>query len=99
MAILNIERPWGYFGFARSLKIWIDGKHVGSVASQAMATFELPAGQHRIQVSMDWCKSVPVDLLLEEKAPCHCRVTTPLFLLATLYCFFRPSRVFVVQQQ
>ena len=49
---------------------------------------------HTIQVSMDWCKSVPLAINVSENATVSLKVETQFLLLATLYCFFRPSKVF-----
>ena len=44
----------------RSFRVFIDGTRSGSVKNGGSEDFEVTAGEHRVQVRMDWCKSPEV---------------------------------------
>ncbi|WP_422948617.1 hypothetical protein [Undibacterium sp. Ren11W] len=94
MSEVTIVRPWAYFGFARALKVSIDGVNIGSISSRKTEKFSVSSGSHTIQVSMDWCKSVPLSINVSENSTVSLKVEAQFILLAALCCFFRPSKVF-----
>jgi hypothetical protein len=64
VATLTIRRT-GYFGVARKLKILIDGQVVGAVGREG-GSIDLEPGPHEVAVKMDWVKSRPLELSVEE---------------------------------
>src|ERR1035437_2335583 len=99
MAKLSVSRHWCYFGFARALKILIDGSSVGSVKSRNSFELDLPKGSHTIQVSMDWCKTAEQEFNLGEIEEKHFLAKTNFWLLALILCFIRPSKVFCINEK
>jgi hypothetical protein len=94
MSQIKIYRPWSYFGLVRALEVNIDGVNVGKVGSRKTAEFNIESGKHTIQVSMDWCKSVPLTFNVSDNANISFEVKVSFMPLALLFCFFRPSKVF-----
>ncbi len=99
MATVKIHRPWAYFGFVRKLKVWIDDVHVGSIQSKKSQTFELDSGTHVIRVSMDWCKSKPLEISDKNNEEIRVTVKTVFWLYAMAMVFFKPLGVFQVLQE
>jgi hypothetical protein len=93
---LNIERPWAYFGLIRKLKVWVDDKEVGAVKANQSFDFNLESGIHKIQVSMDWCKSTPHILNITDSGTVYCTVKTIWFPLCLFLTLFLPSKVFKI---
>jgi hypothetical protein len=60
---------------ARAYKVLVDGAEVGRVANGATETFELPPGQHVVQLKIDWCRSqaIPVQVPPGGEARVRCR--------------------------
>ena len=97
MATIRIKRIQSYFGAVRKIKFWIDGCHLGNVPPRSDAVFEVSEGRHSLQVSMDWCKSVPFELNANADDETIIQVSTAFFLVAMFYVIFKPSRVFTVE--
>jgi len=96
MATINIHRPWAYFGFVRKLKVWIDDTHIGFVESRTIQTFKIDSGTHVLRVSMDWCKSKPLEISIQNEEEIRLTVKTAFVLTALFLSIFRPSEVFQV---
>jgi hypothetical protein len=57
---VSIRRERQFFGFMRSLPVYIDGRKLGELKSGEQKTFAVPPGEHELYVKMDWCKSKPL---------------------------------------
>lgn len=99
MASLIVSRTLCYYGFFRTMKLWVDGKHVGDLPRRPEQTFELPDGPHRIEVSMDWCRSPVRIVTLSANAPTRILARTAFFPIALLATFVWPSKVFSVSEE
>ena len=67
---LTVKRPIQWSGMVRNIKIRIDGKEVGTVASGGSSIFNLPQGSHTVQFTMDWLKTeIAVDIRPDRPAP------------------------------
>jgi len=53
---LTVKRPIQWSGIVSNIKIRIDGKEVGTVASGGNASFPVNAGFHTVQFSINWLK-------------------------------------------
>lgn len=98
MATIEIYRPFGYFGGARSLKVWIDGVHAGNVRTRRTELFKVSDATHSVRVSMDWCKSVPLEVDLSNGGSVALLAKTlrfPAFFITLI----RPSLAFYVIQK
>lgn len=89
---LEIIRPWAYFGCVRKLKVFVNGDKVSEVSTKESEIIDLPEGTHSVQVGMDWCKSKPYAVSSEKNTTLT--VSCANFVLATLFCFTKPSKVF-----
>ncbi len=98
MAIIEIHRPMDFFGICRKQKVWIDGVHIGYVRTCETQKFEVTDAIHTVQVSMDWCKSIPYEVNMSNGAATVLIARTKYWMLiALVLCFFRPSLVFAVK--
>jgi len=96
MATIEIYRPFGYFGCARNLKVWVDGILVGNVHTKRTELFKVSDAVHSVQVSMDWCKSVPMKVDLSNGGTSVLAAKTLWFPASLFIAFIRPSRAFFV---
>lgn len=94
MAEVSIHRPWNYYGCARKLKVWVDGVEVGAVGTKKTEVFEISDGAHVVQVSMDWAKSVPFQLVTLPGSRAELEVQFVNFIAGMFMIFFAPSQVF-----
>lgn len=97
MAIIEIHRPMDYYGIYRKLKVWIDGVHIGGIRTEETEIFEVTDAIHTVQVSMDWCKSVPYEVEMSNGKATKLIARTKYWMpVALILCFVRPSLVFTV---
>ena len=97
MATIEIHRPMDYFGICRKLKVWIDGVHIGGVRTEETEIFEVTDAIHTVQVSMDWCKSVPYEVEGSNGKATKLIARTKYWMpIACILGFVRPSLVFAV---
>lgn len=57
MTKIHITRNKGWFGRVRSLKLFADDAHVGTVKAGATITIDIPAGSKTFYGKMDWGKT------------------------------------------
>ncbi|HUH25775.1 MAG TPA: hypothetical protein VLY87_04060 [Flavobacterium sp.] len=60
MAIIKIQRSSEYTSKMRAIKIFIDGKQIGTIADGEIKEFTITEGQHNIEAKIDWCSSPKV---------------------------------------
>jgi len=61
---IYIRRKEDYFGVARKLKVFIDGKHVADLKWGQAIDIHVRPGYHTVKVKMDWCTCKPVGFKL-----------------------------------
>jgi hypothetical protein len=63
-------------GILRNLKVYVDDRHVGSVAWMGTSDFVVTPGTHVIRVKMDWCGSreLSVSFVNSEAVTLECHV-------------------------
>lgn len=68
MAKLKIKRPRSFFSLDtwRAYRVYIDGQEVGKIGRGKEAEFTLSAGEHKIQLKIDWCGSPTLTVNLVE---------------------------------
>jgi hypothetical protein len=96
MSTISINRPWAYFGVHRSLNILVNSEKVGIIKTKDSFEFNLPEGEYNLQVSMDWCKSKPMNIRVSKGYDLRFLVNTQTILFSMFTCFFLPSKVFSV---
>lgn len=57
MATLELFRVSEYANRVRNINVLLDGEPIGVISNGETKTFEIPEGNHRIQVKIDWCTS------------------------------------------
>jgi hypothetical protein len=83
-----------WFGVARDLLVQVDGVNVGRVKVNSSVELSVSQGEHRISISMDWCKSIPVTVTAMEGEDVTLEVITPDLMSSAIGCIFEPSKVF-----
>ena len=63
--VLSRERG-GYRDMLRGYDVLIDETRVGSIRRGKTVRFEVPPGEHRLQLKIAWCSSRPLTVLVEE---------------------------------
>jgi len=99
MYTISLNRPWAYFGVSRKLNVWVDSKKVGVIKTTDCFDYDIPEGDHTIQVSMDWCKSKQVNFKVSKGDDLCFSVKTQAIWFSIFTCFFLPSRVFSVNSE
>ncbi|MEV0906723.1 hypothetical protein [Streptomyces hokutonensis] len=56
----------GYRDMLRGYDILIDDTRVGSIRRGRTVRFQVPPGEHRLQLKIAWCSSRPLTVLVEE---------------------------------
>lgn len=74
---IRIVRDNDFFGIFRELKVYIDGNHVGGVKWRKSTDFSISPGKHELYVKMDWCKSKPLEIKINEKKLLEYSVSGP----------------------
>jgi hypothetical protein len=73
---LERRRTW-WADRLRAYKVAIDEELVGSIRHGERKAFEVSPGRHRVRLHIDWARSQPVEVDLEERAEgrltCHGR--------------------------
>jgi hypothetical protein len=57
MPLLQLTRSNEYVNSLRSIKIFLDGKLLGTIKNAETKDFEIPEGNHLLQAKIDWCSS------------------------------------------
>lgn len=65
MPVLQIKRSDEYANRFRNIKIFLDGKQLGSIKNAATESFEIPEGRHLLQAKIDWCSSNTITLVIK----------------------------------
>lgn len=63
---LTITRNVDAANIARKFKILIDSEVVGRISAGETKHIKLPPGSHQIAVQVDWCKTRPVSVLIDD---------------------------------
>jgi hypothetical protein len=77
----------------RAYRVVIDGRRAGKLQRGQRCSFPVPAGEHHVWVTIDWCRSPKTDVFVSEgtDVQLECagsdRITT-----AVLRWMFRPAR-------
>lgn len=60
MARIEVSRRSGaYTDAARKYKVMVDGEEVGLIGAGGNVSAEVGAGEHELQIKIDWCRSKP----------------------------------------
>lgn len=57
MGQIEITRSSEYANRLRSIKIFIDNEHIGSISNGETKIFDVPEGSHSVQAKIDWGRS------------------------------------------
>jgi hypothetical protein len=57
MGSVTLIRDTGYVDAARAYKVLLDGAVVNRIKQGATLRFEVPPGEHHLQLKIDWCSS------------------------------------------
>jgi hypothetical protein len=63
----------------RAYKVTIDGQRVGAIRNGQHESYEVPPGQHVVQLQVDWARSQPwgVNLAAGQEAHLMCHARNP----------------------
>ena len=56
-ATLVVARPKAYMDKVRSYRIMLDGQEIGRIKDGSEESLTIPAGQHELQLKIDWAVS------------------------------------------
>ena len=74
--------------------VWIDHVKVGHITSGKEETFIVNNERHFVSVSMDWCKSKPVEILANQDFPIKLKVHVDFSIKSFINMFLKPSMFF-----
>lgn len=67
MATITLQRRrGGWADIYRRYKVLIDGEQIGAIRRGERQTFEVAPGTHQVMLKIDWGRSNPVDVHVEE---------------------------------
>src|SRR5581483_828499 len=69
MAKIRIHREGAWADWLRSYKVVIDGQTLGTISNGKTVEFDVPDGQHELQLKIDWCSSRPLQFNAGSAAP------------------------------
>jgi hypothetical protein len=88
----------GLFGVRRKLRVFIDGKCVGSIVLGEIAPYVVGPGEHRVSVKMDWTTAPPFEVLCPDGGTVNVDVVVPDGpSRASIRSVLSPGKVFQVQ--
>jgi len=61
-ARIRLTRTQQWFGRFRGLAVLVDGEKRARLRCGQTVELEVPAGEHVVQVAMDWCRSTPLSV-------------------------------------
>lgn len=67
MAKLRVIRNPEWINSARKIRVYLDGQKIGTILNGEIKEFDVPAGQHILQVKIDWCGSNALACMITEK--------------------------------
>ncbi len=85
-SVIQVTRGNESFGRYRQLRVFIDNADVGTVPWNATTEFQAAPGEHTVFVKMDWCRSVPFRITLNEGNILRLSVTIPVGSFRMFYC-------------
>ncbi len=66
MAQIRLVRDTGYIDAARAYRVLIDGVVVNRIKQGKTLQVDVPPGEHRLQLKIDWCSSKPLSFAVAE---------------------------------
>lgn len=60
---ITLNRDSGYTDRLRDYRVLLDGSEIGRIGNGETRSFEIPPGQHRLSVKVDWCASDEIEFL------------------------------------
>ena len=67
MGSIRVTRGKGIVDRARAYKVLVDGQPVGSIKHDEQQTVPVPAGEHEVQMKVDWMRSHPVTVQVPDE--------------------------------
>jgi hypothetical protein len=90
-----IQRTRQYANSARSIGIYINGQKTGLIKNGEQKEFNVPAGKIELFAKIDWCKTKPAVLNLQEGQTATFELGSPLkgwkIFLSFWYALFNTS--------
>jgi hypothetical protein len=75
MATLMIKRGNEYVNAARKIGIYLDETKIGTLSNGSTATFEIPAGTHKLHGKIDWCASREYEFTIGDNETKHLKLS------------------------
>jgi hypothetical protein len=99
MATIKVRRGSEWVGRLRAYRVLLDGTDIGHIRRNEEQTFPLPAGNHELQIKVDWCSSEPLRFSIAEAetATFECGSNAGPFS-ALYFVIFRPKTFFWVRR-
>jgi len=94
MAVLEITRELGFADLLRQYRVFLDDKQIGLLKRGETQVFSIEPGQYRLQLRIDWCRSNPLHIRIEDNQKltfcCGSRIRGMLVFLALFVVLLRP---------
>ena len=98
-AVIKITRGNEYVGMGRKLKVFIDNTYIGNVGWNETSVFPVTTGQHSIYVKMDWCRSAPISVEIEDGGAIEFEVMSPSAVTAVMASLFKAAHFFRLKKR
>ena len=66
--MIRITRQRGWADNLRAYRVLLDGQIMGEIREGEIRQFPAAAGHHSLQLTVDWCRSRPVEFEVEDSA-------------------------------
>jgi len=66
-----VRREPGRRDLLRKYRVLVDGSPVGLIADGGVESFAVAPGDHSVQLKLDWTRSPPVEITVEEGRELH----------------------------
>jgi len=98
MPLLTLKRKGYYYGAFRLLKIEIDLHKAIAIKNAEEKTIDLPVGTHTLIARMDWTKSMPLVIILNENEHKYVLAGCMPFLETCVNAFIPPFIIFTLKE-
>jgi len=85
---LVIHRKWSIMNRARSFKIHVNDAEIGTIKNNKTETIDLPAGNHSLNITIDWLSSNQFEFSLAPNQKVFLVVKNNLVLAPVFYLLF-----------
>lgn len=98
MPSIKLKRISRYYGALRTLNVVLDQDKIIPLRSGEEKEIDLPSGTHTLIAKMDWARSLPLSITIQEDQSKRVVVDTKWVLPAMIATFVPPFTVFSLSE-